>query len=159
MVSLKLCCHLLILHSNVVTIGVTLNQTLRSSRILLKNNLVALNESVCLDKDLTRRSSGQDSRSDLGSEPLVYTGDTLVQILTSLEVGSSLVDLKLLQELIDGGTSVRLDLGPVELDSQVAEVVLGVLKLAKLWLRQEHLEDGVTSLHLRQVSISLVARE
>jgi hypothetical protein len=141
---------ILVIHSNVVTISVTLDKTLGSGRVLLENNLVAFDESVCLNKDLARRSSSQNSRSYFGSEPLIHARDTLVQIFTSHEVGSSLVDLKLLQKLVNGGASVRLDLGSIKLDSQVAEIVLGVLELAKLWFGEEDLQNGVTSLHLKQ---------
>jgi hypothetical protein len=139
---------LVILHSNVVTVSVTLDQTLRGSRVLLENNLVALNESVCLNKDLARRSCCQNSRSDFGSKPLIHTSILLVQLLASLEISSSLVDLKLLQEFVNGRASVSFDLGPIEFDSQVAEVILGVLELAELWLRQEDLQDGVAGLHM-----------
>jgi len=137
-----------ILPSNVITISITLDQTLRSSRILLEHNLVTLDESVCLNKDLARRRCSQNSRPDLGSEPLIHTGDTLVQLLASLEICSSLVNLEFLQELVDSRATVGSDLGSVELNSQVAEVILGVLELAKVWLGKEDLQDGVTGLHL-----------
>jgi len=40
------------------------------------------------------------------------------------------------------------DLGSVELDSKVAEIIHGVLELAEFWLREEDLENGVAGLHV-----------
>jgi hypothetical protein len=67
--------------------------------------------------------------------------------------------LELLQELIDGRASVSFNLGPVEFDSQVAEIILGVLELAELWLGQEDLQDSMAGLHLNSEYVSMFSIE
>ena len=139
--------------SDIVPICKALNHALDRGRILLEHDLVTLDESIGLDKDLSWLCPPQYLRSDLVGEELIYTCDSLIQFLAVLQVCCCLENLELLQELFNRQSSVTDDLVPIHLDAEITDGAIRlvlVIQAAELGSGgQKDLEDGVTSLHMR----------
>ena len=108
---------------------------------------------VGLDEDLAGLLVAQDLVADLAAPELrVDLGHAEEEAGAALDVRRRLVDVQLLEVGADGLAARRQDLGPVEADLQVREVVRPrVLELAEVAVArlQEALQDAETRLRVR----------
>lgn len=97
-----------------------------------------INGRVGLDKYLSGLFVLEHNISDLISPKVhIDSRHVCVELVTIIHIGRALVDVQLLQILPNSISARGEDLGPVQLDSQVREVIILVLELAEIIARLE----------------------